>query len=194
MVDSSLTWSSHINSIVMKMGRAIGSARRCCSTVSRPLLRQIVQSLVLCHLDYCSTVWSSANCGELRKLQVVQNRAARLVLGCSMRASVTMMHNSLSWLTVQNRLSLNSIMLFKSVISHNVPVFIHDQIIFCNSTHRHNTRRASNGQLVIPGPRTNALKRSFIYRALSLWNILPREFHFIESTLTFKKYLKLLFQ
>ena len=76
MVDCSLTWSSHIDLIVLKMGRAIRSARRCCLSVSRPLLRQIVQSLVLCHLDYCSTVWSSANCGELRKLQVVQNRAA----------------------------------------------------------------------------------------------------------------------
>lgn len=73
MVDSTLTWSSHINTVVSKMGRAIGTVRRCCSSVSRPLLRQIVQSLVLCHLNYCSTVWSSTNSGELKKLQVVQN-------------------------------------------------------------------------------------------------------------------------
>ena len=148
MVDSTLTWSSHINSVVSKMGRAIGTVRRCCSSVTRPLLRQIVQSLVLCHLDYCSAVWSSANGGELKKLQVVQNRAARLVLGCSMRTNVATMHESLAWLTVQNRLIYNSLILFKSVVTKNAPAFIHSQIIFCYSVHNHNTRNARNGQLV----------------------------------------------
>ena len=192
MVDSTLTWTNHITSVVSKMGRAIGTVRRCCASVSRPLLRQIVQSLVLCHLDYCSTVWSSANSGELKKLQVAQNRAARLVLGCSMRTNVAVMHESLAWLTVQNRLNSNTLILFKSVLTNNVPVSIHSQIIFSSSVHDHNTRNARNGQLAIPRPRTNALKKSFIYRALALWNNLPSELHFIESRLTFKKSLKIL--
>ena len=110
----------------------------------------------------------------------------------SMRTNITLMHNGLSWLTVLKRLSFNSLMLFKSVTSNYTPVFIHSQIIFSNTAHGHNTRNASNGHLVTPYPRTTFLKRSFIYRALPLWNHLPRELHFIESRLTFKKYLKLL--
>ena len=191
MVDCSLTWSSHISSIILKMGRAIGAVRRCCSIVSLPLLRQIVQSLVLCHLDYCSPVWSSANYGDLRKLQVVQNRAARLVLGCPMRTNITLMHDSLSWLTVLKRLSFNSLMLFKSVMSRSTPVYIHSQIFFSNTAHGHNTRLASDGHLVIPRPRTNFLKKAYSYRVISSWNSLPRELHFTDSRLAFKKYLKL---
>ena len=91
MVDCSLSWSHHINYIILKMGRAISVVRKCCSSVTRPLLRQIVQSLVLCHLDYCSTVWSSAASGDLSKIQVVQNKAARLVLNCPLR-NVSRMH------------------------------------------------------------------------------------------------------
>lgn len=39
----------------------------------------VVQSLVLSHLDYCPVVWSGAAKKPLSKLQVVQNKAARLV-------------------------------------------------------------------------------------------------------------------
>ena len=186
MVDCSLSWSRHINYIVSKMGRAIGIARKVCSFVARPLLRQIVQSLVLCHLDYCSTVWSSAASGDLRKLQVVQNRAARLVLGCPLRSNVSRMHACLSWLTVENRLSLNTLVLFKTVMSSKTPAFINSQIVFSNTVHGHNTRGSSNGQLVLPHPRNNFLKRSFIYRSLSLWNNLPLCLCCIYSKSAFK--------
>lgn len=156
----------------------------CCS----PILCQIVQSLVLCHLNYCSMVWSSAACGELRKFQVVQNRAARLVLGCSFRSNVNRMHDCLSWLTVEKRLSFNILVLFKTVISSKTPLFLLEQFVYSNSVHDHNTRGSSNGQLVLPRPITNALLRSFIYRSISLWNNLP--LCCIRSKLAFKKKLK----
>ena len=190
MVDCTLSWSHHINYIILKMGRAIGTSRKCASFVARPLLCQIVQSIVLCHLDYCSMVWSSAASGDLKKLQVVQNRAARLVLGCSLRSNVSRMHTCLSWLTVENRLMCNSLVLFKSVMSSKMPDFINKQVVFSNTVHKHYTRGASNGQLVVPIPRTNALRRSFIYRCVTLWNNLPPNICCIYSKSTFKKYLK----
>lgn len=43
-------------------------------------VKLLIQSLVLSHLDYCSTVWSCAPKQELLKLQLIQNRAERLAL------------------------------------------------------------------------------------------------------------------
>ena len=191
MLDCTLSWSKHIDYILLKMGRAIGVSRKCASFVARPLLRRIVQSLVLCHLDYCSMVWSSANSGDLRKLQVVQNRAARLVLGCSPRSNVSRMHACLSWLTVENRLKCNTLVLFKSVMTAKMPVFIHEQIVFSNTMHNHYTRGSSNGQLELATSKNknNALMRSFIFRSLSLWNNLPLTLC-ILSKLSFKRTLK----
>lgn len=107
-----LSWSHHIHYIALEMGRAIGISRK--SFVARPFLRQIVQSLVLSHLDYCSMAWSSTVTGDLRKLLVVQNRVVQLVLGCSLRSNVSHMHACLSWLTVEKRLMCNTLVLFKS--------------------------------------------------------------------------------
>ena len=137
-------------------------------------------------------VWSSAASGDLKKLQVVQNRAARLVLGCSLRSNVNRMHACLSWLTVENRLKCNTLVLFKSVMTNELPVFIHAQIVSSNTMHNHYTRGSSNGQLELPTSKNknNALRRSFIFRSLTLWNNLPQNLCCIYSKFNFKRNLK----
>ena len=80
-LDGELSWSDHINKIAAKMGAGIGAARKFAPFLPPLLLNQIVCSLVLCHLDYCTGVWSSASKGLINKLQIMQNKAARLVLG-----------------------------------------------------------------------------------------------------------------
>lgn len=66
-------------------------------------------SLVLSHLQYCSVLWSSATRGHLEKkqktnkIQLVQNSAARIALGCSFRTSVSEMRRNLLWLKVEDK-------------------------------------------------------------------------------------------
>ena len=61
------------------------------------------QALVLSHFDYCLVIWSSAAKKDLAKLQLAQNRAARLVLNCTHRTNINNMQASLSWLRVDER-------------------------------------------------------------------------------------------
>ncbi len=103
-LDSSLSWTAHIDKVVAKMGKGISMARKCMSYVPAPILKQVAQSLALSHLEYCSVIWSSAAKKELHKLQLALNRAARLVLRCSYGTNVITMHKQLPWLTVESRL------------------------------------------------------------------------------------------
>ena len=102
-LDSASSWSDHIDYIVTKMGREVATTRKCSPFLPSSLLRQIVCSLVLCHLDYCSVIWSSASKTLLRKLQVAQNKAVRLVLKCNSRSNVVKMHERLKWLSVEKK-------------------------------------------------------------------------------------------
>lgn len=61
MLDSRLSFSNHINQIILKMGRVVGFSWKFAS---------FVVSLVLCHLAYCSVVLASPAKTELRKLQI----------------------------------------------------------------------------------------------------------------------------
>lgn len=65
----------------------------------------VLQALVLSHLDYCSMVWSSASEKHLKKqqqLKLVQNREAELHY--PFRANVSDMHRKLSRLLMKIKL------------------------------------------------------------------------------------------
>jgi hypothetical protein len=81
------------------MGRSVSIIMHCSTFLTALSARQVLQALVLSHLDYCSVVWSGATNRDLGKLQLAQNRAARLALGCTQRANINNMHVNLSWLS-----------------------------------------------------------------------------------------------
>ena len=64
----------HIDPMVVKMGRGRAVIKTPHSK------KQLLQALVLSYLDYYPVVWPSAARKDLVKLQLAQNRAARLAL------------------------------------------------------------------------------------------------------------------
>jgi hypothetical protein len=110
-LDCKLSWSKHIDSMVVKMGRGLSVIKRCSAFLTPHSKKQVLQALVLSYLDYCPVVWSSAARKDLVKLQLTQNRAARLALHCNQRADINTMHTSLSWLRVEERLTASLLFL-----------------------------------------------------------------------------------
>jgi hypothetical protein len=124
LLDSQLSWSDHIDGIVRKMGRGLAMVRKCSPYLTSSLMGQVIQSLFFCHLHYCPIIWSAATKSDLNKLQLVQNRAARLVLKCSLRTNVLFMHSRLSWLSVKQKLHSSLIMFFRTIILNQSPDII----------------------------------------------------------------------
>lgn len=49
VIDSSLSWTEHINMFVNKMDRSVAITIQCCQYVKRDTLQIITKSLTLCH-------------------------------------------------------------------------------------------------------------------------------------------------
>ena len=96
-LDCKMSWSKHINSMVVNMGRGLSVIKRCSAFLTPHSKRQVLQALVLSYLDYCPVVWSGAARKDLVKLQLAQNRATHLELHCNQRADINTMHASLTW-------------------------------------------------------------------------------------------------
>ena len=164
--------------------------RKCSPYLTSSLMGQVIQSLVFCHLHYCPIIWSAATKSDLNKVQLVQSRAARLVLKCSLRTNVLFMHSRLSWLSVKQKLHSSLIMFFRTIILNQSPVYFYKQFLKSINTHNHNTRITSNGYLKPPTPRTNLLKHTVTYRCISFWNLLPSHISLAQNKLSFKIALK----
>ena len=62
-------------------------------------------------LFYCSTVWSSTSKKNVRKLQLVQNYACRIVAGLRKYDHVSEALKSLKWLNVRDKLLFNHLVM-----------------------------------------------------------------------------------
>jgi hypothetical protein len=64
-LDCKLSWSKHINAVVAKMERSLSILKQCSAFLSTLSTRQVLQALLLSHLDY-KVVWSGATKKDLR--------------------------------------------------------------------------------------------------------------------------------
>ena len=82
-MDSNLSFDTHISEKCKKAMYTLHRIRSIRSHLSRKCLLQIVQSLVISQLDYCSSLLYGLPNVTLAKLQRVQNFAAKLILNKS---------------------------------------------------------------------------------------------------------------
>jgi hypothetical protein len=101
-VDGQLSWASHIDKAVVRMGRGMYIIKICSAFFDTSTVL-VVQDLVLFHLYYCPVTWSSAAEKDLAKLQLAQNRVAHLAFNCTCITNISNMHASLSWLKVDEK-------------------------------------------------------------------------------------------
>ena len=76
-----LNWEKRINYICSKVSSGIGAIKRLREFVDQSTLVKVYHALIQTYFDYCSEVWDCFNKGLSDRLQKLQNRAARLMMG-----------------------------------------------------------------------------------------------------------------
>ena len=120
-----------------------------------------------------------------------QSRAARLALHCPIRTNTISKLRPLWWLTLENRLLFNTTTFFRNTIFSFQPVFLCNHIVRCSQVHSHFTRSADDSQMMLPSPKSNALKKTVIYCAINHWNNCPLNIQELNCKLSFKYLLRM---
>ena len=82
--------------------------------LKKELLVTVINSLVFSKLYYCSVVWSNTTDRNIRKLQGIQNFAARIISGTKKYDHITPVLKELPWIPVKLQLYYReAIMAFK---------------------------------------------------------------------------------
>lgn len=81
LLDTALKWSDHCSSVCKKINPAIAALFKYKNILPREEKYKIYASMVHSHLSYVIPSWGACAASHLRPLQVLQNRALKLVFG-----------------------------------------------------------------------------------------------------------------
>ena len=110
-----LTWRNHINAITQNCYSTLKSLRIFKRSADFKLRRSLAQSLILSRINYCNVLLSDAPQYLLKKLQKLQNAAARFVYGRNVNENDVI---GLKWLPVRERISISLVKLAHKAL-HN---------------------------------------------------------------------------
>ena len=79
LIDSNLTWKSHIDYISLKISRIIGIITRLRHFVPKQTLLRIYSGLINPYLTYGISVWGQANKSVLNCLLILQKKVIRIM-------------------------------------------------------------------------------------------------------------------
>ena len=183
----SMSWSDHIDSVCKKINQRIGLIRRVRNLLPLQARVALYNTLILPLFDYGDFVWGDKNnLTIMSDLQVLQNKAAKVLLGLPIRSSSTQALKSLDLKLLSSRrffhrcTAIHKCLIGSTDFDFN---FIRNQAV-----HSHNTRRSND--LRLPLSRTNWGKQMFIYQAAKDWNSLPSELKDTHVLSIFKAKLK----
>ena len=188
ILDSGLTFSSHISSLSSSFLSSLCQISRVRHLFSKEALRIMINSLVFSKLFYCSTVWSGTYKQNIHKLQLMQNFAARALTDTRKYDHITPALNDLGWLTVEEQLRLRDVILMYKCVNNVVPGYLNCKLGKRSDAHAYNLRNSDH--LNIPKCRTVAAQRGFFYRATKSWNNLRSETRSAQTLRSFKKLAK----
>ena len=88
-LDDSLNFKNHLSALQSKIARSIGILFRLRQFMPRSVMLMLYYSFVHAHLLNALPIWASAYLTYLKRLQVLQNKAIRIISGIQPRESIT---------------------------------------------------------------------------------------------------------
>ena len=181
--------SKQINNMCRSVYYNIKNISHIRKNLSKEDTKAVVNALVTPHLDYGNCLLYGLPDKHLKKLQVAQNSAVRLIEKVGKREHISKKRKDLHWLPIPARIKYKLLTLTWKAINNQAPLYLINLIRL-----KKNTRTLRNNDtnlLEVDNIRTNAWgTRCFSSSSPSLWNNLPAELRKIEKYDTFKKHLK----
>ena len=187
--DSKLSMTPHINHLAQIMFLELRRIKQIRSFLNEGAVKTLVSSFILSRLDYCNSLLYGLPMDTLKRLQLIQNNAARLILKKRKRDHLTPMFRHLHWLPVQTRIKYKiAVLCFKCVHGY-APSYLVDLVGMYVPTC--SLRSGNKALLSVPcKPSRKDGHRTFVQCAPVVWNALPLSIREASSISQFKTLLK----
>ena len=186
-IDQTLSYNEHISKLVSSCILKHVQINRINHLLDRKTLLLMINAFVFSKLFYCSTVWENTSKSNIKKLQLVQNFAGKIVLGLKKFDHISQGLKSLGWLSIEDKLRLNTAVIVHKCLHHRLPINLKDKFVYRSQVHNRQLRSVDNNDLNLPHCRLSTGRTSFAFRGAKVWISLPLDLKLTPSPRTFKK-------
>ena len=193
-LDSSLSMSDQITSVVQACNIQIRNLWFIASKLTYDLKIQLVHALVLSRLDYCNSMYHGISLKDLGRLQKVQNSAVRFIFGRGKRAHTTQLLKKVHFLPVKFRIDFKIALLTYKCLNNLAPEYLKELVVPRKQSVK--SVRLDDDYFILDYPACpNYLStyKAFTYSSAKVFNSLPYHIRSAESLLLFKSKLKTYF-
>ncbi|KAK3090576.1 hypothetical protein FSP39_012808 [Pinctada imbricata] len=169
-IHQKLTWNNHINQVTDKANNTRAFLQRNIYQCPKEIKVLCYNTLVRPIMEYGGIIWDPSTAHNINRLEMVQRRAARFVMGdYHTTSSVTTMMEQLGWRTLQERRAqAKAVMMFRIV----------NQLVDIPHTYLTPARvsvRGHSQRFTVPHTRTTTYRHSFFPDSIRIWNALPQD-------------------
>ena len=186
-IDEKLTWNHHINYVCIKISKGLGIIRRLKSIFPSSVLLTLYNSLIYPYLCYCCIIWGNAYSCTLNSLEVLQNRAIRIITNSYFRASAGPLFHRLNLLRITDIHKFQTL-IFMYQAKHNILPHSCMRYFVVNLKNTYNMRCISYFKL--SAYRTNIRKNSIGIKGPEMWTTIPVVIQDSVTISVFKTLLK----
>lgn len=185
-MDSAMSWTHQVNSVVQKAYNTLRTFRRFSGVLSGATKRKLVQAVIVPIFTYGDIVYYSGLTAALKQqLHRCFKSAVRFVYNLRRRDSTAAVRHSILGHDLPDNYNLRTCCFIKRGYDGNLPEYLQEHLV-----HGQHQRTRS---LIVPR-HTASSGKSIMIAGVTLWNNLPIEAKMIPTLSSFKSALKRSFQ
>lgn len=176
MIDNNLTFKEHIAKVCAKVNGKFQQLYNFRRITDKHIRVKLVNSIITPILDYALVATLGISDEMELKLQRLQNKCVRYIIGLPRDAHITVHRRELKWLNIRDRRQYFALCMLYNAHTLKQPQYIYDLLKY--NTSARPFRAASNSgcnTFQIPSFKTDIYKNAFPVAAVRTWNSLPIE-------------------
>ena len=187
-----MKWSEHLqdneDNLMRSLSCRLGALKLLGRVASFKNRKMIADGILISKLSYLIALWGGCSSFLMTSLQIIQNKAARVVTKLAWSTPTRDLLKQCGWLSVHQLAVYHSVLMVYKVMKVQSPAYLYSMF---NSHYRYRTRQCDSGIIKhMTCPHLTLSSQSFKYQASGHFNSLPENIRAAKSLPQFKLLVK----